>query len=233
MVSPAGAGQVIGAGISAAGGIGSTLLSMSEARGNRKWQKNMSDTAYRRAVLDMKLAGLNPILAPRLGGASSPGGAMPNITNPLEGAASSARSYVEKVNRQKLDLQNLRNLQANERYTNAQAAKTAADIDILKENLVQARSNSAKALISQKAWEAAGPSAIRAIDAVASTELPPLKEVLGQLGNSAMQNMKEYARRWYGNSKTKKPLELTITPSEEAKAKHRLKQKLERYYQSP
>ena len=46
-----------------------------EAGKSRDWQQYMSSTAHQREVHDLKTAGLNPILAAKYGGASTPSGA--------------------------------------------------------------------------------------------------------------------------------------------------------------
>lgn len=45
-----------------------------QAQLNRDWQERMSNTAYQRAMADMKRAGLNPILAYTQGGRTTPSG---------------------------------------------------------------------------------------------------------------------------------------------------------------
>lgn len=62
-----------------------------EVMANRQmgFQANMSNTAYQRAMSDMKSAGLNPILASKLGGASSPAGAMAQMQDTFTPAVTS------------------------------------------------------------------------------------------------------------------------------------------------
>lgn len=63
-----------------------------EAEKNRQWQTEMSNTAYQRAVKDMKAAGINPILAYNQGGASVGSGSTASVGT-LTGSMGSAQAY--------------------------------------------------------------------------------------------------------------------------------------------
>lgn len=50
-----------------------------EAEKQRGWQERMSNSAYQRSMDDMRLAGLNPMLAYQQGGAGTPSGGMAKV----------------------------------------------------------------------------------------------------------------------------------------------------------
>ena len=86
---------------SAVGAVGSYIgaseankASAAQARSQMEFQERMSSTAHQREVKDLIAAGLNPMLSAKLGGASSPAGAMAPVQNVLgQATASAAQNY--------------------------------------------------------------------------------------------------------------------------------------------
>lgn len=73
--------------------LGSVLQNKAQAKQAQKqmdFQEKMSSTAYQRATADMKMSGINPMLAYAQGGASTPGGAQADMSDVLGPAVSSA-----------------------------------------------------------------------------------------------------------------------------------------------
>lgn len=78
--------------------IGADLWGMSQqkkqASATRKFQRQMSNTAHVRQVRDLRLAGLNPVLAAGGSGASTPSGAqaqLPQVRNPMAAGIQAAQ----------------------------------------------------------------------------------------------------------------------------------------------
>lgn len=132
-------GAAIGAGAALLGTHSSNESSSREAEKTRDFQEELSNTAYQRAMQDMRAAGLNPILASKLGGASTPTGAMANIRD--YGAAmasgmtagSSASQTESNIAKQEQETENLKQeihrirediaLKSSQGWLNASAAR--------------------------------------------------------------------------------------------------------------
>lgn len=109
--SSGGGSSLAGPAISAAGTLLGGLNANSANRDivdrQMEFQQRNSNTAYQRAVADMKAAGLNPMLAYSQGGASTPSGASLAMQNPVGDAVKSGvDTYTaQSANRQR-DVQN-------------------------------------------------------------------------------------------------------------------------------
>lgn len=69
-----------------------------QAQLNREWQAQMSNSAYQRAVSDLKAAGLNPVLAASGSGAATTSGAMASGVSSAGSAAQGLKANGQKSN---------------------------------------------------------------------------------------------------------------------------------------
>jgi hypothetical protein len=111
--------------VSAIGSIIGNKQKASAANAKMAFQERMSNTAYQRAMADMRKAGINPMFAMKAGGASVPDGAM---YNPDNVGAAAVEGY-SKGNSAKLAQAQADGAEANVDLIKAQTAKTQAEAE--------------------------------------------------------------------------------------------------------
>jgi len=115
-----------------------------QAQANREFQADMSNTQHRRAVADLKAAGLNPILAAN-NGASSPSGAQgagsqasgaptAQHQNVMQGMGGLVTSALEAMTM----MAGLKKQEAETNFIQAQTSKTNIDADVAKKGIPKA-----------------------------------------------------------------------------------------------
>lgn len=208
---------LIGAGISAAASLAGGALSSSgasannaammqfnsqEAQKNRDWQEKMSNSAYQRAMQDMRQAGLNPILAYQQGGASSPSGSSASVSS-LENTMEGLGKGVSSAGQLARNVADLEQIRANTATTTTQgelnkttqalnAANTARAAQETATSAADMRRKDAETALTVEQMD--NPKAYRALMAAQAGQATSA----AGLSDEQRRQLKEYGPHWTG-----------------------------------
>lgn len=127
--------------------LAATAQQVREAEKNRDFQASMSNSAVYRRMLDLRKAGINPILAGQGMGASTPSGGQAQITNPLKGFSQNISSAKMARIAQRKSVAEINSLDQSAHSANAVEKLTdeKAETEKVNRTLMQFQTNSAKA----------------------------------------------------------------------------------------
>ena len=148
-------GSIIGSGIGFLGQESANSSNTAASDKQMAFQKEMSSTAYQRAVEDMQKAGLNPMLAYSQGGASAPLGSMPNIQNSASGVGQGVASAIQA----KQVMANLQQVNSQTSLNENLAMKAKADAAYSISSARSADAQAAKTISEKSLTDAALPGA--------------------------------------------------------------------------
>lgn len=120
------ASSLIGGGISYLGQSSANQVNRELARDQMDFQERMSNTAHQREVVDLRAAGLNPILSAKLGGASTPAGAMARVENPASGAGEAVKGLASSALNARLLAAQIKNVEQDTMLKSAQQGREAS-----------------------------------------------------------------------------------------------------------
>ena len=117
---------ILGLGVNYMGAKQEQRWAKQASRVQMDFQERMSNTAYQRAMSDMKKAGINPIMVSKLGGASTPTGAMAT-TPKLGNMGSEAIKNMATAKGMQLTNSQIKNTDASTLTQESIASKNKAD----------------------------------------------------------------------------------------------------------